>query len=454
MTTYGITSYGTYVPAHRVSLADIGVTWNTNAGKGVRVAASFDEDSTTMGVAAAATALRPGGAPMALYFATTTPAYADKANASAIHAALGLPAETFAADLAGSARSGIAALFAAGAAGGLAVLADLRVGRPGSADERGGGDGAAAFLFGEQPLAEVVATASVTAEFLDRWRDPRSATGEQWEERFGIEQYLPLVRRASAAALAEAGLEEADHVVLVSPNVTFAKRAAKTVVGKQSTRNSPIGHAGTADVGLALAAVLDDAAPGETVLVVSAADGCDALVLNVTERIVQARQSISVAAQLEQGTSVPYATYLNWRGLLDREPPRRPEPDRVAGPPSARAARWKFGFTGSACGFCGLVHLPPARICKRCGAIDAMAEVSMAHSEGTVTTFTVDRLAYSPAPPVVEAVVDFDGGGRLTLEVADSAADRLAVGSRVRTTFRRLHSAAGVHNYFWKAQLI
>jgi len=83
-----------------------------------------------------------------------------------------------------------------------------------------------------------------------------------------------------------------------------------------------------------------------------------------------------------------------------------------------------------------------------------MTEVSMARNEGTVTTFTVDRLAYSPAPPVVEAVVDFDGGGRFALEVADGAADHLMVGSRVRATFRRLHSSAGVHNYFWKAQLL
>ncbi|MFI9408641.1 OB-fold domain-containing protein [Nocardia gamkensis] len=453
MANYGITSYGTYVPAHRVSLAEIGATLNMKAGRGVRVAAAFDEDSTTMGVAAAAAALVPGAEPAGLYFATTTPAYADKANATAVHAALGLSPEVFAADLAGSARSGVAALLTGANAGGLAVLADLRIGRPGSADERSGGDAAAAFLFGADPIAEVIARSSLTAEFLDRWREPFSATGEQWEERFGIEQYMPLVRRAAAMALTGAGLAEADHVVLVSPNLTFAKRAVKAVAGNLTTRNSPVGHAGTADVGLALAAVLDEAEPGETVLVISAADGCDALVLRVTERISLARQPVAVAAQLERGAPVPYATYLNWRGLLDREPPRRPEPDRVAAPPSARAARWKFAFTGSTCGSCALVHLPPARICKRCGAIDAMTDVSMAHREGTVTTFTVDRLAYSPAPPVVEAVIDFDGGGRYTLEVADGAADQLAVGSRVRTTFRRLHSAAGVHNYFWKAQL-
>lgn len=461
MTQYGITSYGTYLPAHRVSLAEIGATLNMNAGKGVRVAASFDEDSTTMAVAAATTALAglewdavPASMSAGLYFATTTPAYADKTNATAIHAALGLPAGLFAVDLAGAARNGIAALRAASGCSGLAVLADMRVGRPGSADERGGGDGAAAFLFGEEPIAEVIAQASVTAEFLDRWRDPRSATGEQWEERFGISRYQPLVDRVAAEALDRAALGEADHVVLVSPNTTFAKRSATSVAGKLSTRNSPIGHAGTADVGLALASVLDQAEPGETILLLSAADGCDALVLRVTDRITEARQPVPVAEQLDAGRALPYARYLNWRGLLDREPPRRPEPDRVAAPPSARLAGWKYSFTGSRCVECDLVHLPPARVCKRCRAIDSMAEISVAHCEGTVTSFTIDRQSFSPAPPVVGAVVDFDGGGRYTLEVADGAADGLAVGSRVRTTFRRLHSAGGVHNYFWKASLL
>ncbi|MEV6768453.1 OB-fold domain-containing protein [Nocardia sp. NPDC051030] len=480
-TGYGIAAYGTYLPAHRLSLAEIGATLGTNAGKGTRVVASFDEDSTTMGVVAAARALAVSGSepsgtpphpdptvpidgaklppsarrhPSAVYFATTSPAYADKTNATAIHAALDLPESVFVADLAGSARSGIAALRAAARSSGLAILADVRVGRPGSADERGGGDGAAAFLFGGDPIAEIIAESSCTAEFLDRWRDPASVTGSQWEERFGVEQYQPLIDRAVAAALAQAGIAEADHVVLISPNSAVAKRAAHQVTGKLSTRTSVIGHAGAADVGVALAAVLDIAEPGETVFVMSAADGCDAFVLRTTDRIVEGRQSIPVSAQLAAGHPVSYATYLGWRGILDREPPRRPEPDRVAAPPSARAARWKFSFTGSRCTACRLVHLPPARVCKRCGSRDSMTDVSMAHRQATVATFTVDRLAFSLAPPVVEAVVDFAGGGRYTLEVADGAADRLAVGSRVETTFRRLHSAGGVHNYFWKARLI
>src|SRR3546814_11755776 len=77
----------------------------------------------------------------------------------------------------------------------------------------------------------------------------------------------------------------------------------------------------------------------------------------------------------------------------------------------------------------------------------------MADAKGTVSSFTVDRLAYSPSPPIVFAVVDFDGGGRLPVELTDVDEDEVRVGARVEMTFRRLFTADGIHNYFWKATL-
>ena len=450
-------SYGAYLPSGRVDRAEVGATLGSGGGRGQRVVASFDEDSTTMAVAAgrAALATLPGPAPQDLYFATTSPAYLDKTNAAAIHTALGAGSLGFAADLAGSARSGMAALVSAAGLGGIAVLADVRTGQPGSADERGGGDAAAAFVFGAgDGIARVIGRAARTAEVLDRWRGPEQAFAQVWEERFGYEQYAPLIRATAAAALADAGLERADHVVLVSPNSAVAKRGKSLVTGAVSTSFSPVGHAGAADAGVALAAVLDSAEPGQTILVLSAADGCDALVLRTTELLPARRQPVTVDAQLKAGVPVPYARYLTWRGMLDREPPRRPEPDRPAAPPSARAGEWKFSFSGSQCTECGFVHLPPARVCHRCGAVDQMTETRLADTMGTVATFTVDRLAYSPSPPLVDAVVNFDGGGRYALEVADADPDRLAVGSRVELVFRRLFTAGGVHNYFWKARVV
>ncbi|WP_068165884.1 OB-fold domain-containing protein, partial [Rhodococcus phenolicus] len=424
-----------------------------------RVVASFDEDSTTLGVAAAQAALESSGSEATglatLLFATTTPAYVDKTNATAIHAALGLPGTTFAADMGGAARSGVAALRAGAATGGMAVLADVIVGRPGSTDESGGGDGAAAFVFGPEidAVAKVVEFASVTDEILDRWRTPGSNSGAQWEERFGLDRYTPLVERVIEDVLEAAQTSRVDHAVLVSSNSAVTKKASALVRCADTVSISPLGYAGAASVGVALADALDRAEPGESILVLSVADGADAILLQATDRIAVGRQRVPVTEQLEAGRPVSYPTYLTWRGLLDREPPRRPEPDRVSGPAAARSGRWKFALSGSRCEKCGFVHLPPVRVCKDCGVVDRMAVESLAGHSGSVATYTVDRLAYSPAPPVVDAVVDFDDGGRFTFEVADADPSALSVGARVETVFRRLNTADGVHNYFWKVRV-
>jgi uncharacterized OB-fold protein len=56
------------------------------------------------------------------------------------------------------------------------------------------------------------------------------------------------------------------------------------------------------------------------------------------------------------------------------------------------------------------------------------------------------------SPPVIAAVIDFDGGGRFASELTDVDPTELAVGTRVEMTFRRLYTSGGVHNYFWKAR--
>lgn len=457
MTAAGIQSYAAYVPSFRLEHEELGSALTVRGGRGRRTVASFDEDTTTMGVEAARRLALGSATPPSIHFATTAPAYVDKTNATAIHAALGLDHRGFAVDLAGSARSAVGALRAAAAGDGLAVLSDLRSGRPGSADERDGGDGAAAFRFGpaEGALAVVLAEASATAEFLDRWRAPGEQASRQWEERFGLEQYLPLVQDAVARALAAAGVEQADHVVVSSPHARTAAQVAKRFPGRTPAAPLAIGYCGAADPGLRLAAVLDRAGPGETILLIVAADGADASVLRTTDAIATGRGErarVGVEAQLAGGRALRYATYLTWRGLLEREPPRRPEPDRPAAPPSARAEAWKFAFTGSRCRACGFVHVPPIRVCKRCRTVDEMDPIPLAAQPGTVATFTVDRLAFSPSPPLTNVVVDFDGGGRYTLELTDGDPSTVAIGTRVETTFRRLYTVEGVHNYFWKAR--
>ena len=478
----GLVGYAAYIPHYRLERSRIAGVLGSGGGRGTRSVAAYDEDTTSMAVAAGRAALAnltgAGGPPgrevvRQLFFATTVPAYADKTNATAAHAVLRLPAEALAVDMAGAVRSGVGALVTAvqSPVPTMALLADIRTGLPGSADERDGGDGAAAFIFGGDAagdagaslpvLAEVIGQGSATAEFLDRWRTPGAAASRVWEERFGEQVYGPLAEAALADALKEAGLTagQVDHLIVaglparaVSRTVRAAGVPAEAVV---DNRVASIGNAGTAQPGILLADVLDRAGPDETVLLMVLADGVTTLALRTTEALANHRQSQPVAAQIAAGSSaLEYATFLSWRGFLDREPPRRPDPDPVAAPPAQRRAAWKFGLVAARCTRCGTRSLPPDRVCQQCHAVDEMAPEPLADVPATVTTYTVDRLAYTPSPPMLIAVLDFDGGGRMRCQLTETGKDEARIGLRVEMTFRRMVTAAGVHNYFWKARPI
>lgn len=458
----GILSYGAYLPYRRLDRSEIAALAGTGGANGTRTVASYDEDTTTMGVAAARQALgaAPDGvAPASLWFATASPAYLDKTNATAIHAALRLDAEAGAFDVNGAVRSAVGAWRAAlgSDAPAMVVAADMRTGLPGSADEAAGGDGAAALLVGSAAdgplLAEEIGAASVTEEFLDRWRTPGEVRSQVWEERFGEARYVALGAKAWDHALKSAGIvaDQVDTVIIAGSHARAAASLAKKLgIGDKlaDSLGATVGFTGAAHPGLLLANVLDGAAAaGRVIALVVLADGADVTLLRTTEALAGAgggRATVAeVADQIAAGAPLPYGKMLAWRGYLPVEPPRRPEPARPSAAAAGRSGDWKFGFVGSQ-GDDGTVHLPPA-------AGDDEPH-PMADATGTIVTYTVDRLAYSPSPPVVFAVVDFDGGGRLPVELTDVDADDVAIGGRVEMTFRKLFTSDGIHNYFWKAR--
>jgi len=462
----GILSHGAYLPYRRLERAEIGAFLGTGGGRGTRTVASYDQDTTTLGVEAARLALRgsPEVSVRTLWFSTVAPAYLDKTNATALHAALRLDGDVVAADAGGAVRSGVAVLRAAleGGPAALVVTADVRTGLPGSSEEADGGDGAAALVVGDDDDGEVLAAylggGAATAEFLDRWRPPGQPWSRQWEERFGETRYVPLVGEAWRSALKAAGVgaEEVDRVIVTGPHARAVRSATRRLGVPEGSvvddLRASVGWTGAAHPALVLSGALETADPGQVVALVSVADGADALLFRVTDAIRSWRPVRPLTDQVATGGPVSYATFLAWRQLLAVEPPRRPEPARPSAPAAARSVDWKYGFVGSRDRGTGAVHLPPARVSMRGGAVDDMVPAPMADTPGTVVTFTVDRLAYSPSPPVVFAVVDFDDGGRLPVELTDVDVADVAVGGRVEMTFRRLFTADGIHNYFWKAR--
>jgi 3-hydroxy-3-methylglutaryl CoA synthase len=470
----GIVGWGSYLPYWRLQRAAIAAVLGSGPAKGSRAVASFDEDTTTLGVEAGRRALAAPdlvGAPADLIFSTPAPGYLDKTSATTIHAALGLDRTCGAYDFAGSPRSAVGAVLAAhaGAAGGrttLAIVSDLRTGLAGGAEERDAGDGAVAFVCGgEGAVAELVGRGSASDEFLDRWRVPGEPDSHVWEERFGEEIYVPMAREAFADALKDAGLTESDidHAIVSGLHVRAVKAATAALgVSKDALapdRAATVGNLGAAQCWLALADILERATPGQVIVVLSLADGADALVLRTTDALPAAQEAYraagvpAVAEQVAAGRSdLSYAAFLAWRGQLQREPPRRPDPERPGAPIVHRSEQWKYAFVASTCVVCGFRHMPPTRVCLSCKAIDQMHDERLADVSGTVATFTIDHLAYSLSPPVIGVIVDFDGGGRYRCELTDADASELSIGDRVEMTFRRVYTAQGVHNYFWKAR--
>ena len=85
----GSLSHGAYLPHRRLDRTTIAAVAGAGGGTGTRTVASYDEDTTTLGVEASRRALRGSEAvPGAVWFSTVEPAYVDKTNATAIHAAL------------------------------------------------------------------------------------------------------------------------------------------------------------------------------------------------------------------------------------------------------------------------------------------------------------------------------------------------------------------------------
>lgn len=468
MTASGITSYGAYVPYRRLQRRLIRSALGGTVAAGTRSVASYDEDTTSMGVGAARRAMASSPSNQSidsLYFATSNPAYLDKTNATAIHAALDLDRDVGAYDLGGAVRSAVGALRAAadGAAAGksvLAVTSDMRNGLPGSGDESEGGDAAAAFVFGPEPiLAELICVSSNSDELLDRWRAPGEMRTQRWEPRFAEDALVQLGENAVSDALHQAKLSarQIDHLIVCGSHDRAIRHLRRSISSSSDSvvddLGDRIGNSAAAQPGVLLADVLDRAQPDQVVMLVMVADGADVLLFRTTPAIGSFAPAESVQRQIAAGSDdLAYAQFLTWRGNLVREPPSRPDPARPGAPPSYRSGSWKFGFAGTRCNRCGTMHLPPDRVCLECHVVDDMTVERMSDRQATVVTFTIDHLAFSLSPPTVLVVVDFDGGGRLQCELADVDADEVFVGQRVEMSFRRLFTAEGVHNYFWKAK--
>jgi uncharacterized OB-fold protein len=114
-----------------------------------------------------------------------------------------------------------------------------------------------------------------------------------------------------------------------------------------------------------------------------------------------------------------------------------------------------MALVGGKCAKTGVVQFPKSEIsvAQNDRAIGSQEDYPLADRTARIMTYTADSLTYSPDPPCYYGAVEFDEGGRITVEFADVEADDVVVGAPMRMMFRikAVDDNRGFTKYFWKA---
>jgi hydroxymethylglutaryl-CoA synthase len=338
----GIVGYGAYVPRYRLPATEVARIWRGGEG-GLPVqekaVAGLDEDTLTIALEAARNALaRAAIEPQdigAVWVGSESHPYAVKPTGTIVAEAIGAVPFTQAADLQFACKAGTEAMqagigfVASGMARYvLAIGADTAQGRPGDALEYTAAAGGAAYLIGsaEESLAVFEDSLSYVTDTPDFWRRPYMHYPSHGQRFTGEPGYFHHITSAARHLMEQTGHQPADfrYVVLHQPNAKFPERAARSLGFKPEQWSTGLlcpvlGNTYAAASILGLTAILDEASPGDAILVVSFGSGAgsDAFVVRATERI-RGRQKMAPTTQdyIGRRTEIDYATYVRYRRKL------------------------------------------------------------------------------------------------------------------------------------------
>ena len=472
----GIVSFGVYIPKPRLERMAIyeQMGWLVPAlvmtAQGERSFCNWDEDALTMAVAAGRDCLvgvdRAGVD--VCYVASTTLPFADRSGAAVVKTALNLRDDLRSGDFSSSQRAGTAALRAAleDTSGRVLVAAsDQRQAKAATFYEMWFGDGAASVLVGDEGVvAEYLGGHTVTHDFVPHYRGAGRETDYTWEERWVRDEgYAKIIPEAVNALLAKLDLTMDDVDRLAFPcffkaeHRKIAKRLGATPEKVVDNLHEVCGETGAAHPLVLLVKALEEAKPGDRILVAGFGQGCDAMLFRVTEEIAQMAPRMGVNGALAAGKKTRnYTKFLTFRGLLETNTGIRGEaPTQTAMTVLWRRRDMLTGMVGGRCTECGTPQIPRMDICVNpaCRKTDSQEPYAFADREARVKSFTGDLLAVSLDPPAIYGMVEFVEGGRLMADFTDCVLGDVKVGKAVRFVFRKRYTdkERGFFGYFWKA---
>jgi hydroxymethylglutaryl-CoA synthase len=475
----GILAFGAYVPRLRLSrksVAEANAWFNPalkGLAKGERSMCNWDEDAVTMAVEAARDCLtgQDRAAVTALSFASTTLPFEDRLNAGIVVEALDLKPSVAAQDLTASQRAATSGLIATllmargGAGPQLVVASEKRRTKTASPLELQTGDGAAALLVGSGPVvARHLAHATRTVDFVDHFRGEGFEFDYAWEERWiRDEGYNKIVPAALADLFKATDVKPADiaHFAMpcVLPRVAagIAKKAGMPDKAVRDNLHAACGEAGAAHPLLMLAHALEDAKPGEKILVVGFGQGCDAILFEATDNLAKLAPRRGVKGHLaRRKEETNYGKFQAFNDLVAIERGMRADVDKQTPLSSLyRNRRMLTGFIGGQCRKCGTRQFPKSKVCvnPNCNAFHTQEDHPFADTPSKVQSYTADRLTYSPDPPHYYGMVVFEQGGRVMIDFTDCDAASVDVAAPMRMMFRikEYDPQRGFTRYYWKA---
>ncbi len=473
----GIKSYGAHIPRFRLdrNIMQMALLFlGSGPLRGEKAVANWDEDSITMAVAAAKDCLTGENRDKVdgVYFASTSQVYSLRQNAGIVAAALDVPIGSRTADFTDSTKSGTSALLAAadaiaaGSLGSCLVCAgECHVSKIASNADYSYGDGAASFLLGKDGvIATIDGSYSTAHDFVDRRRLEGERLEHMWEERFIRDAgYMNLIPEAVKGLVDKYKLNIKDFSkVIYACAFTGAHSALAKTLGLapeqvQDPLLMTVGDTGVAQPLMMLVAALEDAKPGDKIMVVSFGQGCDAFFLTVTDNITRVKNKKAIKRNLANKAALgSYEKYLAFRKLMPVEIGIRGEETIFTSfSLVSRENREIYGMVGSKCKKCGTPAWPLQRVCPNpdCGAIDQFEPYRFSDKLGKIFTYTADFLAASIDPPAVYGYIDFEGGGRCGLDFTDCDPNALKVGMQMELSFRIKYAdeKRAAVNYGWKA---
>ncbi|MDY6831412.1 MAG: SDR family NAD(P)-dependent oxidoreductase [Thermodesulfobacteriota bacterium] len=479
----GITSYGAFVPRYRLSRSSIfqAMGWFAPAimmvAQGERSMCNWDEDPITMAVGAGRDCLTEYDKRQidGLYLASTSLPFMDRQNAGIVSTALNLSEHIATADFTSSQRAGTSALIHAVEAvkskeknNVMVIGTDARETKPAYFYEMWYGDGAAGVTIGSKDvIAEYKGSFSLTRDFVDHYKGKGRRFDYFWEERWvrdeGFSKIIPEAVNGLFEKIGMTG-DKVDKFVFPCFFAKDRKTIARLCGIDPSRVTDPLhevcGDTGAAHALLMLAAALDDAKPGETIVVAGFGQGCDALCFKVTKNITALAPRNGARGTLENKLSIDnYAKFLVFRQLIEPDMGIRAEaPLQTALTSLYRNRKMLLGLVGGKCRECGTPQFPKSDVCvnPHCGAMHSQDDYEFAGQPAKVKTFTGDMLSVSVDPPNIYGMVQFDNGGRMMADFTDCSIDDVRVGLPVEMVFRRrvVDPERKFSSYFWKAKPI